>query len=44
MLGRELGKTEEPYVKVENEFGLETYLPQSYFNDVLDMNEEDYPF
>lgn len=44
MLGRELGKTEEPYIKVENKFGLEAYLPQSYFNDVLDMNEEDYPF
>lgn len=44
MLGRELGKTEDPYVKVENEFGLETYLPQSYFNDVLDMKDEDYPF
>ena len=44
MLGRELGNTEDPYVKVENEFGLETYLPQSYFNDVLDMKEEDFPF
>lgn len=43
-LGIQMGLDKNPYVETMDEYGNEIYLPQSYFNDVLDMNEEDYPF